>query len=193
MSSSTYASGYQAANVVTNGLSYPIMVQIDPTALSSGQALLDLPVYSSTLQSNLQVGQLGSFVLDEKPTSIARYNRQYTGSLTINLRPNAPTVLEVQKSVVDDLTAQGLLAESGYRHNAGSQFSTVALAQQLQNTGWQVFLLAFFLAFLVMAAQFNSWRYPIYLLLPVPLAIVGAILVVWLPAAAWTSSASWAC
>ena len=29
-----------------------------------------------------------------------------------------------------------------------------------------------------MAAQFNSWRYPIYLLLPVPLAIVGALVFV---------------
>jgi HAE1 family hydrophobic/amphiphilic exporter-1 len=29
-----------------------------------------------------------------------------------------------------------------------------------------------------MAAQFNSWRYPIYLLLPVPLALVGALLLV---------------
>jgi multidrug efflux pump subunit AcrB len=39
----------------------------------------------------------------------------------------------------------------------------------------QIFLLALFLAYLVMAAQFNSWRYPIYLLLPVPLALVGAL------------------
>ena len=31
-----------------------------------------------------------------------------------------------------------------------------------------------------MGAQFNSWRYPIYLLLPVPLALVGALFVVFL-------------
>jgi HAE1 family hydrophobic/amphiphilic exporter-1 len=30
-----------------------------------------------------------------------------------------------------------------------------------------------------MAAQFNSWRYPVYLLLPVPLALVGALLLVY--------------
>jgi len=173
-----YASGYQAANVVTNGLSYPLMVQIDPTRLSSGQNLLDLPIYSSSLQTNLQVGQLGNFVLDEKPTAIARYNRQYTGSLSINLKPSAPTVLEVQKSIVDDLAQRGLLA-SGISITTNSRFSSVALASQLQTTGWQVFILAFFLAYLVMAAQFNSWRYPVYLLMPVPLAIVGAMLVVW--------------
>ena len=174
----TYASGTQAANVVTGGLSYPIMVQVDPTALSSGQSLLDMPVYSPTLQTNLQIGQLGSFVLNQKPNSIARYNRQYTGSLTINLKPNAPTVLEMQNGIVADLKARGLL-ENGLSITTNSRFGSVALASQLASTGPLMFLLAFFLAYLVMAAQFNSWRYPIYLLLPVPLAIVGALLIVW--------------
>lgn len=45
-------------------------------------------------------------------------------------------------------------------------------------TGSTTFLLALFLAYLVMAAQFNSWCYPIYLLLPVPLALIGALLLV---------------
>jgi len=31
----------------------------------------------------------------------------------------------------------------------------------------------------VMGAQFNSWRYPMYLLLPVPLAVAGALLLLW--------------
>jgi HAE1 family hydrophobic/amphiphilic exporter-1 len=175
----TYTSGTQASNVVTGGVGYPIMVQIDPNSLSGSQSLLDLPVYSSTLQTNLQVGQLGSFVLNQKPNSIARYNRQYTGTLSINLKPNAPTVLKMQDLIVQDLKDRGLL-QSGLEITTNSRFGSVALASQLANTGWQVFLLAFFLAYLVMAAQFNSWRYPVYLLLPVPLAIVGALSVVWL-------------
>ena len=35
------------------------------------------------------------------------------------------------------------------------------------------------LPFSDMAAQFNSWRYPIYLLLPVPFALIGALILVW--------------
>jgi HAE1 family hydrophobic/amphiphilic exporter-1 len=174
----TYASGAQASNVVTGGQSYPIMVQINPTVLNGGQTLLDLPVYSPTLQTNMQIGQLGSFVLNEKPTSISRYNRQYQGTLAINLKPNAPTVSEVQNLIVNDLRSRGLL-DGGISITTNSRFSSVALASQLGTTGIQVFLLAFFLAYLVMAAQFNSWRYPVYLLMPVPLAIVGAILTVW--------------
>ncbi|HTX73369.1 MAG TPA: efflux RND transporter permease subunit, partial [Rectinemataceae bacterium] len=173
----TYTSGTQAGNVVTGGLSYPIMVQIDPTALAGGQTLLDLPVYSSQLQTSLQVGQLGSFVLNQKPNSISRYNRQYTGSLNLNLKPNAPTVLEMQTAIVNDLQSRGLL-DGGLAITTNSRFGSVALAGQLASTGWQIFLLALFLVYLVMAAQFNSWRYPVYLLLPVPLAIVGALLLV---------------
>ena len=60
-----------------------------------------------------------------------------------------------------------------------NRFNQVALAQQLLVTGPLTFLLAFFLAYLVMAAQFNSWRYPIYLLLPVPLALIGALIFVY--------------
>jgi HAE1 family hydrophobic/amphiphilic exporter-1 len=174
----TYTSGTQASNVVSGGLAYPIYVELDPTTLSSGQNLLDLPIYSSTLQSSLQIGQLGSFVLKEAPSSISRYNRQYSGSFSMNLAPNAPTSLEMQKAITGDLSRRGLL-DDGLSVSGGSRQGQAALSSQLAETGPQIFLLAFFLAYLVMAAQFNSWRYPIYLLLPVPLALIGALILIW--------------
>lgn len=175
----TYTSGTQASNVESGGLAYPIRVMVDPTLFAGGQTLLDLPVYSQTLQTSLQVGQLGTFKLAQAPNSISRYNRQYTGSINANLKPGAPTLLELQKSVADDLASRGLLA-GGISVTAGSHFGQAALATELATTGPQLFLLAFFLTYLVMAAQFNSWRFPIYLLLPVPLALVGALIVVYL-------------
>jgi hydrophobic/amphiphilic exporter-1 (mainly G- bacteria), HAE1 family len=174
----TYASGVQASNVVTGGLSYPIYVMVDPTALGEGQNLLDMPLYSSTLQTSLQVGQLGKFVLNEAPVSIVRYNRQYADTFTMNLDKNAPTALEMQKSITAELSRRGLL-DGGLSVTSTSRFGQAALASQLSSSGPQIFLLAFFLAYLVMAAQFNSWRYPIYLLLPVPFALIGALILVW--------------
>ncbi|HET6486801.1 MAG TPA: efflux RND transporter permease subunit, partial [Spirochaetia bacterium] len=170
----TYSSGQQASNVITGGLSYPIQVQADPTTLSSGQSLLNLPIYSSSLQTTMQIGQLGRFVLSEAPLSLSRYNRQYTGELTLNLKQNAPTALTMQTMVTDQLTKAGLIGGS-VALLPGGRFSQAALAAQLATSGPLIFLLALFLAYLVMAAQFNSWRYPIYLLLPVPLALVGAL------------------
>ncbi len=83
----TYASGVQASSVVSGGLSYPIQVQADPTALSGAQSLLNLPIYSPLLQTTVQVGQLGSFSLNQAPVSLSRYNRSYTGNFTISMKP----------------------------------------------------------------------------------------------------------
>ncbi len=174
----TYASGTQASNVVTGGLSYPIQVQADPTALSGGQSLLNLPIYAPALQSTLQIGQLGDFQMNQAPVSVSRYNRQYTGGLTINLKPDAPPALSMQQQIVAQLTTAGLLG-GGVSLTTNQRFNQAALAGQLASSGPLIFLLALFLAYLVMAAQFNSWRYPIYLLLPVPLALVGALVLVY--------------
>jgi len=175
----TYASGVQASTVVSGGLSYPIQVQADPTTLSGVQSLVNLPIYSPLLQTTVQVGQLGKFVLNQAPVTLSRYNREYTGNLTITMTPDAPPPLSVMDKVSADLTKAGLLDE-GMALTTNNRFNQVALARQLLVTGPLTFLLAFFLAYLVMAAQFNSWRYPIYLLLPVPLALIGALILVYL-------------
>ncbi len=169
-----YTSGFQPGSAWIGGLSYPIEVQIDPIYLASGQSLLNLPIYSPTLKQNLQAGQLGSFVMTQAPVSLSRYNRLYTAQFNINLVKNAPPALAFQTDLSKDLTRMGLIG-NGVELSSGSSFNAIALARQLATTGIITFLLAFFLAYLVMAAQFNSWRYPIYLLLPVPLAIVGAL------------------
>jgi hydrophobic/amphiphilic exporter-1 (mainly G- bacteria), HAE1 family len=173
----TFASGVQASTVVTGGLSYPIQVQADPTTLSGAQSLLNLPVYSPLLQTTVQVGQLGSFKLTQAPVSISRYNRAYTGNLTLTMKPDAPPALTIMNQVSADLRNSGLL-DGGLSIGTNNRFSAVALAGQLLTTGPLTFLLALFLAYLVMAAQFNSWRYPVYLLIPVPLALVGALVLV---------------
>ena len=173
----TYASGVQASTVVAGGLSYPIQVQADPTGLSGVQSLINLPVYSPLLQTTIQVGQLGTFIMNQAPVTLSRYNRQYTGNLTITMTPDAPPPLTVMNKITADLRKAGLL-DGGMSITSNNRFNAVALARQLLVTGPLTFLLAFFLAYLVMAAQFNSWRYPIYLLLPVPLALIGALIFV---------------
>jgi HAE1 family hydrophobic/amphiphilic exporter-1 len=174
----TYTSGVQASTVVTGGFSYPIEVEANPTTLSGVQSLVNLPIYSPLLQTTVQVGQLGTFVLNQAPATLSRYNREYTGNLTITMSPDAPPPLSVMNQIQGDLTKAGLL-DQAMTLTTNSRFNQVALAQQLLVTGPLTFLLAFFLAYLVMAAQFNSWRYPIYLLLPVPLALIGALVFIY--------------
>ncbi len=175
----TYTSGLQAGTVQIGTLSYPIIVQANPVRLPDSQSLLNLPVYSPTLKTNLQVGQLGTLSLAEAPVSISRANRLYTAQLALTLRPDAPPQLAMQTDIQKQLTAAGLLG-SGVDLVSSSRNSPAALAAQLATTGPLTFLLALFLAYLVMGAQFNSFRFPIYLLLPVPLAVIGALVLVFI-------------
>ena len=56
-----------------------------------------------------------------------------------------------------------------------SAFGSSGLTGDLVFYGPILMAAAILLTYLVLGSQFNSFRYPIYLLLPVPLAIVGAL------------------
>jgi HAE1 family hydrophobic/amphiphilic exporter-1 len=155
------------------------MVQVDPQYLSGEQSLLSLPVYSPTLKTNMVIGQLGRFTPVKAPRELERYDRLYTAQYSLNLRTGAPPILIFQHQIARQLTRAGLLG-NGVTISNGSRFGLAALTRQLSILGPEIFGLSILLAYLVMGAQFNSFRYPIYLLLPVPLALTGAIWMVFL-------------
>jgi hydrophobic/amphiphilic exporter-1 (mainly G- bacteria), HAE1 family len=76
------------------------------------------------------------------------------------------------------MTRRGILGRD-VNFGAEKRFGPADLAAQLAAQAPIAFLLALFLVYLVMGAQFNSWRYPVYLLVPVPLALAGALWLVW--------------
>jgi HAE1 family hydrophobic/amphiphilic exporter-1 len=86
--------------------------------------------------------------------------------------------LVFQKQIIDELTQAGIL---GGKVNLGTESRTSfnGLSSELATQAPLAFLLSLFLAYLVMGAQFNSWKYPLYLLMPVPLALMGAIWMLW--------------
>ena len=169
-----YVSGSNAGDVAVNGLNYTIQVQADPLRLVDQNSLLSLPVYSSTLQQNLPVGQLGNFVQAAAPSSLNRTNRLYSQQLSVQLADGAPTQTVFLQQVTAQFTQAGVL-DNQVTLGAGGAFSQAGLTNQLGSTGLSVFALGLLLVYLVMGAQFNSFRYPLYLLLPVPFAVAGAI------------------
>jgi len=170
----TYASGVQAGTVQIGSFGYPIQVRVDPAFLNGSRSLLNLPVYSPGLKTMITVGQLGDFKLTPAPAALARNDRVYAVTLDVTMKPGAPPALALQKQLAAELTQAGVLG-GGVGFGSESRMGPAALAGQLATQGPLAFLLALFLAYLVMGAQFNSWRYPFYLLLPVPLALVGAL------------------
>jgi HAE1 family hydrophobic/amphiphilic exporter-1 len=169
--------GVTGGQVELQGLTYPITVQLAPERLSDIEALLSLPV--PTASGILPVRSLGVLVPEEAPASIQRQNRLYVAQITISPSPTAPPPTLLLDRLNRILTKAGIL-DSQVVLTEAQAFGPAQMARQLQGQGSFLFLLAFFMAYLVMGAQFNSFRYPLYLLLPVPLAIAGALLFLYL-------------
>ncbi|WP_412027456.1 efflux RND transporter permease subunit [Deinococcus yunweiensis] len=170
----TYGSGSSGGTVELGGVTYPISVELDPTVLRDDQSLLSLPVYSGTLGSSVAVGQLGSIVQASAPTSLQRTNRLY--SLTLSIEPDPATTLSTtqQQARYTQLLTQAGVIDNLVTVGRADRNSAFALGSQLGTIGLQAFGLSMLLVYLVMGAQFNSFRYPLYLLLPVPFAVAGA-------------------
>ena len=169
----TYNEGAQAANLRAGDDSVPIVVKLDPAYLSDDQSLLAQTVSSPQL-GNVPLSQFGGFQLRQAPASLSRYNKAYTSTFDINLVKGGPSPFGYQATLVDRLTKQGLLG-NGVTLGNSSAFGSAGLTGNLVLYGPIVVVLAILLNYLVLGSQFNSFRYPVYLLLPVPLAIVGAL------------------
>lgn len=106
------------------------------------------------------------------PPQLFRYNRFASATVEASL-PDGRTV------------ADGLAAMDGVAGNVlDGRFSTALSGRSKdyeEGTGtlYFAFLLAIVLAFLVLAAQFESFRDPLIILFTVPLAIAGAVFALW--------------
>jgi HAE1 family hydrophobic/amphiphilic exporter-1 len=104
------------------------------------------------------------------PAVIARYDLQYSASFYAN-----PTVALGNAVQIVKAAARGL--------PLGYEVSFTGEAEQLEKTNEATrftFVLALVLLFMVLASQFNSFLQPFYIMLAVPLGIVGGIAALWL-------------
>lgn len=165
-----YNVGASAGNMRESGTEVPIVVKLDPRAVTDEQSLLSLPIYAPALQTYLPLGQLGEFRLQVAPTSIDRSNQAYVATLGAELGEGAPGQFQVRQEVEAALAAAGVTDEQVW---VGTGVGPDLLGD-LVTFGPIAFALALLLNYLVIASQFNSFKYPLYLLLTVPLALVGA-------------------
>lgn len=166
-----YNVGIRAGNIRDEGFEVPIMVRVNPALVRDEQSLLSLPILSPVLQRTIPIGELGSFSLQEAPSTINRVAQIYTSSIGASLLPDSPPISQVKTEM------KQLLVENDV-------FDDVVIEGQgvgLDLTGDLIFytpiafMLAFILNYLVLASQFNSFKFPIYILVTVPLALVGAL------------------
>lgn len=158
------------------GQNYTVYVQADPYARRDLAAISELTVRGKSGEM-VPLGAFAQFIATTGPAVASQYNLYPTATL---LGAAAPSVASGEvMAALEQFAAEVLPPGVGYEWTAMSyQEKLVGSSVVL------VFGLALVLVYLVLAAQYESWRAPVPVLLSVPLALVGtvcALLAVGLP------------
>lgn len=131
----------------------------DVLKLSVPNAAGEMVPFSSFTKVEEQLGQ----------DQINRYNMYSTASLTCNVAPGSSTGQAIQE--VEALFKEQLGDEFGY------EWTSVAYQEtQAGNTTTIVLIMALIVAFLVLAAQYESWTSPVAAVIGLPVALLGAMI-----------------
>lgn len=166
----TYNVGTRAGALEAGGEDVGIVVRVDPRFVADEQTLLSLPIFAPALQTWLPLSNLGRFEVRAGPVAIDRANQAYVTTLSADFVEGAPGQFQVRSDVEAAFAAAGVTDELV---SVGVGIGPDLLGD-LVFYGPIAFALAMVLNYLVIASQFNSFRYPLYLLSTVPLALVGA-------------------
>ncbi|MDA0990249.1 MAG: efflux RND transporter permease subunit [Verrucomicrobia bacterium] len=150
-----------------------VLAGIDELAAHS-QDLAQLPLITPTGQL-ITLGSVADVVVTTGPEQINHIERRR--AITISIIPPADMPLEsamatVQQNVIDPLTASGDIGTLYQMRLAGTADDLVVTLGALK---WN-FLLAVVIAYLLMAALFESFLYPFVIMFSVPLAAVGGLM-----------------
>ncbi|MGH6946163.1 MAG: efflux RND transporter permease subunit, partial [Kiloniellales bacterium] len=164
--------GARAAEVTVDNKRLDLVLQGPDRNVSQTQGIGNLPVVTSSGQI-LPASSLSDVILTSGPTEIRHQERQRT--ITLQIRPAAGIPLEsaieiLQTQVLDPLIAEGL--------PPGVAVGMSGTADKLSET-WDAMVvqlvLAVVIVYLVMAVLFESWIYPLVIMLAVPLAAAGGV------------------
>ncbi len=156
---------------IREGQQYEIIAQLEAARRADPSALRGLYVRSST-GTPILLENLVTTHESAAPPQLSRYNR--FEAATVNAQP-APGVTLGQALDTMDEIADRVLPEGFSRDVTGQSRDF----RESSGSLYFVFLLALVLIYLVLAAQFESFRDPFTILLTVPLALVGALAFLW--------------
>ncbi|SDC55182.1 efflux RND transporter permease subunit [Williamwhitmania taraxaci] len=167
-----YFSGQRYGYFIRNGKQYYVIGQADRQFRDDPSDLLGIYLRSSSGK----LVDLGSLVTTSEqsiPPQRYRYNRYVAATFSASLVPGytlgqgIDAMREISKSTLDDTFSTTLTGTS-------QQF------EESSNSIFFAFFLALVLVYLVLAAQFESFRDPLIIMFTVPLALAGAILSLWI-------------
>lgn len=168
----TFNDGLRVAEITVGNKRVDMMLQGPDENVTETQGIGNLPVVTSNGQI-IPVTSLADVILTSGPTEIR--HRENVRTVTLELRPSPDIPLEtalemIQKDVIDAVVAEGV--------PPGIRLGMSGTADKLSQT-WNAMILDLALAlaivYLVMAILFESFIYPLIILLSVPVAAAGGV------------------
>ena len=165
---STLFSGKTVTKFNRLGKEYPIILQADIKNRKRSESLSKIFVRSETTGKLISLANLVEFKEEGSAKILARYDRQR--AVTISAR------------LVGDYTlseALNFLEETVKEKTPNVRIEWKGKSEELKETSNELFIifaLALLTAFLVMAANFNSFVHPFVIMLTVPLSVLGGII-----------------
>ena len=164
--------GIRVAEITVHGKRLDLMIKGPQSEITETQGIDNLPVVTRS-GNILPVRSLAKVIVTSGPTEIRHLERERTVTLEVRPSPDLPlqAAMEIlQTEVIDKLSAKGL--------PTGVKMRLAGTADKLVQT-WDSMvvnlLLAVAIVYLVMAVLFESFVYPLIIILSVPLATAGGI------------------
>ncbi|HEX9614272.1 MAG TPA: efflux RND transporter permease subunit, partial [Bacteroidota bacterium] len=156
---------------IMNGKQYQVIGQVDRENRNKPLDLKSISVRNSRGEL-IQLDNLVSLTEESSPPSLYRFNRYVSATVSAGLAPGytlgdgITAMREIADRVLDESFSTALDgASKDYEESA----SSLTFA----------FILALALIYLVLSAQFESFRDPFVIMLTVPMALAGALFSLW--------------
>ena len=171
----TLVDGAYAADYYIGGDKIDLVILGSENYESQTQDLETQYIATRNLSEPVRLDSIASVDFDSGPQAVNRRERER--AISIEVSPPAEMTLEsaierIQNEVVAPLEAEGIL---GAEYKANLSGTADKLAQTWSALQWNL-VLAVLITYLLMAALFESWVYPLVILLSVPMGAVGGIL-----------------
>lgn len=177
LSADAFNSGLRVAQITVDSKRMDLTLSGEKNAIKETQGIGNIPVVSPS-GNILPISSLADIIMTTGPNEIRHTERKRT--ITLQIKPSEKIALEaaiekIKSNVIENLELQGL--------PNGVNLNLSGTADELTNT-WNAMivnlLVAIFMVYLLMAILFNSFTYPLIILLSVPPAAAGGIIGLWL-------------
>jgi HAE1 family hydrophobic/amphiphilic exporter-1/multidrug efflux pump len=165
-------SGGRLAYFIMNGYQYQVIAQVERDKRNTTTDISNLYVRNNSGQ-NIPLDAVVKLEESSNPPTLYHYNRYKAATISASLA-DGKTIgdgIKAMQAIADRLLDETYqVSLSGPSRDYAESSSNIAFA----------FILALMLIYLVLSAQFESFRDPITIMLTVPLALAGALLSLYL-------------